>query len=791
MNEESQLPSVATLEIFSQNDNEIHLAYNLNEAIIISNLEVINNLIIHGSEQIIFIKSDAHIIDIVLDHVRLDPNSQLNIDHITIIDHKINYPLPKANKHLELIAKIDPNSIVFSKLLLEQVKGVNLIPGSGEFVYDTLLQNETKGDLNLPINYHQHNSSDAVLSIKQLKEQYKQIKWIAIIVSWFGNSTDTEKCLIYPAVEALDEDNCFKPNWCVAGIARDQAWLVSKDYNGNPNYGGTPDDVGLIRYLDFLRQEGFKILFYPMIFLDVPNKPWRGHLTGTYQSVDTFFTKNSGYNHFILHYANLVKDKVDGFIIGSELTGLTKVSDELGNYPAVQQFIKLAGKVKNILGAEIIITYAADWSEYHHANDGMRPLDELWASDFIDVVGIDAYFPITNALRSNIDANLIFNGWTEGEGYQYYYDGNRNKHQLSNDWAWKDLAHWWQSEHYDSKGQKTKWQPKQKKIWFTEFGFPSIDKATNQPNTFFNPECIDGGVPKFSDGSVDYDIQKKALVASLMLIADLPFIENSFVWCFDARAYPTFPLGNIWSDNHLWPYGHWLNGKHDLFSSGNIRLIEDLKVPNLTVVCNNLFIDKSIEAQDLIYLEANLVFKNDILRFIHGFKIDLTIPINISSKKLIIKSSGDIDFNEFILQSEEQIKIEANKITLGKNQHLFKLSKRTIKLPKLQLIKTDNLSIKCSALTIHPINFEVSDLLLIEATAGAVFLYHKYTQQKQVKHGSKTTIRTSEDFINNTSIKGVTGVGYTEAAFIRKHIPQGSSLKEVHVDKHGVKITHK
>ena len=42
------------------------------------------------------------------------------------------------------------------------------------------------------------------------------------------------------------------------------------------------------------------------------------------------------------------------------------------------------------------ITYAADWSEYHTADDVQKPLDELWLNKAIDV-GIDAYFPLASS----------------------------------------------------------------------------------------------------------------------------------------------------------------------------------------------------------------------------------------------------------------------------------------------------------------------------------------------------------------------------------------------------------
>ncbi|MCP5377673.1 MAG: hypothetical protein H6910_00945 [Rickettsiaceae bacterium] len=65
-------------------------------------------------------------------------------------------------------------------------------------------------------------------------------------------------------------------------------------------------------------------MFYPMFFYGRDQKPWRGHLTGATGEVERFFRKRGGYNEFILHYANLVKDYADAFIIGSELIGLTK-----------------------------------------------------------------------------------------------------------------------------------------------------------------------------------------------------------------------------------------------------------------------------------------------------------------------------------------------------------------------------------------------------------------------------------------------------------------------------------
>ena len=118
-------------------------------------------------------------------------------------------------------------------------------------------------------------------------------------------------------------------------------------------------------------------MFNPMFFLDVPQKPWRGKLTCEAEYISRFFQREHGYNDFIIHYANLVKDHVDVFLIGSELIGLTKINIA-NTFPAVDELIKLAHAVKQIVGPNVLVSYAADWSEYHHTDGGWFNLDPLW-----------------------------------------------------------------------------------------------------------------------------------------------------------------------------------------------------------------------------------------------------------------------------------------------------------------------------------------------------------------------------------------------------------------------------
>ena len=228
--------------------------------------------------------------------------------------------------------------------------------------------------------------------------------------------------------------------------------MISKDAEGRANYGGTLNDLSLIRYVNTLKQNKLKIMFYPLLLMDFPGKPWRGFVKADNpKDIELFFNKEDGYNQFILHYANLLKGKIDAFVIGSEMQDLTQSIDlnysypDYRRYPAVIELIKLAKKVKQILGANVVVTYAANWSEYHHDKNKYHHLDLLWSSEFIDVVGIDAYLPITNKTMGDISIEEIKKGWSSGELWDYYYDRNK-KSDIPPEWGLKQIEFWWKNK---------------------------------------------------------------------------------------------------------------------------------------------------------------------------------------------------------------------------------------------------------------------------------------------------------------------------------------------------------
>ena len=319
-----------------------------------------------------------------------------------------------------------------------------------------------------------------------------------------------------------------------------------------------------------------------------------------------------GYRRMVLHYALLcqVAGGVEAFLIGSELIGVTQVRDGKTHFPAVDQLRSLADDVRYFLPATKI-SYGADWSEYfgHHAQDGTGDvffhLDDLWAHGNIDFIGIDAYWPLSDwrddpehldkvgDIQSVYNRDYLGGNIVGGEGFDYYYasQSDRNAQIRSpiddtgygKHWVFrtKDIKAWWQNSHYNrvdgvEQAWATSWRPESKPIWLTEIGCPAIDKGSNQPNVFYDPNSSEGKIPYFAVQSRDDIIQRRYLEVFLNYYADgngenpissvygdkMLDTSNIFIWAYDARPYPLFPLlTEVWADGDNWNYGHWLNGR--------------------------------------------------------------------------------------------------------------------------------------------------------------------------------------------------------------------------------------
>lgn len=500
-----------------------------------------------------------------------------------------DFPLAEYGNRIPNFTFEVRKTVKFTPSIEEKIKDIVIIPGAGEFVYGTDIQTKQDGhfvingeftptDDKKYINMHNYEGkSDSLVAIDQMLNILPNLEWVAVVVTWFATSTDAGSCTIIPKVEFHGTTQVLPSDWNVAGINRGAAQLVLEISEGEPTYGGTPSDHTVVQIVDELKSRGLNVMLYPMIFVDelLPDpKPWRGRIIpANAADANNWFTKTAGYNAFVTHYANLTKNKVDAFVIGSELVGMTGYSDVAGNYPAVNQLVSLAATVKSIMGAGTDITYAADWSEYHSTN-GWFNLDPLWASPNIDFVGIDSYFPLTDDLpQIQITEELITQGWESGEGWDYYYLDSTARTGKTNyadaKYAWKNLEYWWTHSHVNPDNSTTSWSPKLKPVWFTEFGFPSVDGAANQPNVFYDPSSSESFYPRASKGRIDFQAQREALNATLDYLDDRSLESGNanltprrFLWTWDARPFSFWPdLAGVWQDSQLWATGHWVQGK--------------------------------------------------------------------------------------------------------------------------------------------------------------------------------------------------------------------------------------
>lgn len=78
-----------------------------------------------------------------------------------------------------------------------------MIPGSGEYVYDTIIQHKLIKDWNGKVMYEQsinsHNYrklANSVYSLNQLLLTCENVKWVAPVACWFGDSADAGVCTI-------------------------------------------------------------------------------------------------------------------------------------------------------------------------------------------------------------------------------------------------------------------------------------------------------------------------------------------------------------------------------------------------------------------------------------------------------------------------------------------------------------------------------------------------------------------------------------------------------------------
>jgi hypothetical protein len=587
--------------------------------------------------------------------------------------------------------------------LEDHVKGVCLIPGAGEFVYATTpVARKLGAGQEAPENLHAEQArANIEVSLDQLQADFPNCESVLLVTSWFGDDLRCAECEIKPGVEIADKVTT-PLSWRVNGVTRAGAYVVST-HGGGPAFGGTPDDASVLEAIAALRARGYNVGLYPFLLMDVPAGnalpdpyggaaqaayPWRGRITldpapgepgspdqtaAAADQIEAFFGAAApgdfsisagapvyagpaewSYRRFVLHYAKLAAlADVDVFILGSELRGLTTARDGATSFPAVSALQALAADVRSIVGGDVTLTYAADWSEYfgYQPRDGsddvLFHLDPLWADANIDVVGVDWYPPLADWREgaSHIDAALATHmhdgAYLEsrieaGEAYEWHYASEEDRTAqirtpitdgaYDEPWIYraKDIRNFWSRAHHDRPGgvreaTPTAWIPQSKPIWLIELGCPAVDKGANAPNLFVDAKSAESALPPFSTGGRDDLIQRRTLEAYLSYwadpahnplssLSDERMIGASFLWCWDARPHPAFPArSDVWADGPNWRLGHWLNGRAGLSGLSETVAalcqragVEDADVSGLRGIVNGYVLDSPASARDAL-----------------------------------------------------------------------------------------------------------------------------------------------------------------------------------------------
>lgn len=543
--------------------------------------------------------------------------------------------------------------------LEDQVRGVCLIPASGEFAYaDRTVVREIGEGADKPENRHTARAaSDLEAALDDLARALPKCASVALVTAWMGTDLRCAHCQIRPGVETRAKTT--RPLvWTAAGETRATAHLISQA-GGGPAYGGSPGDETVIMAIRALKARGWQVTLYPFILMDVapgnslPDPwggveqgayPWRGritchpapgqpgspdqsaaaadqasafyggalagHFTVSGQSVSYSGPDEWSFSRFILHHGALARAAggVESLIIGSEMRSMTQVRSGPGAYPFVAHLKALAGQARALMGPDVKLSYAADWSEYFgHApggGDRIFHLDPLWSDANIDYVGIDWYAPLSDwrdgaghadalaGARAVYDRDYLAANVEGGEGFDWYYASASDRAAqvrtpiedgaYGEPWVWryKDVRSWWANAHHDRldgvrSETPTGWVPGMKPVRLVELGCPAVDKGANQPNVFLDPKSSESFAPYHSSGARDDLIQRRYIEAlyaywsgpgvnPVSPVYGEPMLDltMSRVWTWDARPFPEFPAReDVWTDGANWRTGHWLTGR--------------------------------------------------------------------------------------------------------------------------------------------------------------------------------------------------------------------------------------
>ncbi|MCT8338916.1 glycoside hydrolase TIM-barrel-like domain-containing protein [Flavobacteriaceae bacterium TK19130] len=242
------------------------------------------------------------------------------------------------------------------------------------------------------------------------------------------------------------------------GFIREEVDSSLIHYNTHRQWYGETIE-GAAQYIRKLKEQGVSIMLKPQI--------WIGHgtFTGHYKmnSEEGWLEFETSYRNFILDFAKLAAaEKVEIFCIGTELEAFVMTRPEFWS--------KIIAEIKSIYKGKL--TYAANWDEYAEV--------PFWKE--LDYIGIDAYFPISEAMTPTVE--------DAKKGWQ----------------PWKDTLR----KFSEAKG---------KRILFTEYGYRSMDHAGKEP--WYSGR---------EEESLNITAQGNLLTALYEEVWNEPWMAGGFLW---------------------------------------------------------------------------------------------------------------------------------------------------------------------------------------------------------------------------------------------------------------------
>jgi len=185
---------------------------------------------------------------------------------------------------------------------------------------------------------NQYGGPDSDASLKALSKT--RANWVSILTTWYQDKCSTTK--IFPTDK-------------------------------------TPTDDSIIHAIKTAHSLGLKVMIKPHLdVLDSSNGAWRGDISCSVEPEWQEWFEN--YKVFILHYAKIAQDNnVEMLCIGTELSSISPIKEDLWRNTIIKP-------VRETYKG--LVTYAANWDDEY---------DQVKFWDAMDYVGIDAYFPLSDA----------------------------------------------------------------------------------------------------------------------------------------------------------------------------------------------------------------------------------------------------------------------------------------------------------------------------------------------------------------------------------------------------------